>query len=386
MHFAELEAKLSQVSTPLLTLYFDANAKGAASRSSKVNSLPWLRKEAKRLAAGLRPVERAAFQAQLDRAEKFLRDSTTGNGALAIFAASDGSIYVPLPFAISNELHWGEPAMAQLLRIAEEHKTACVVVVDRTGARFFRYELGEIAELPAMKFEIDASEWKKKDHGHMARRDTKMPHGMLRDAFKQRMDQQYLRFFRHVSERIKFVRAKENLDLVLLVGSDRLTKPIASCLPPEFQERTLALNLDLAKVAAAKLQARIEPKLDDWIKQFAAQQTAALLEGGPAAVVGLDETLAQLQEGRIRSVLMVRGLDAALRQCLKCGDINRSADPSCANCGSARREVMLSQILEKIAEEHHTNIEILDPDAAKKLAEAGGIGGWLRQPSLVAAR
>ncbi|HVB88301.1 MAG TPA: VLRF1 family aeRF1-type release factor [Candidatus Dormibacteraeota bacterium] len=383
---AELEAKLAQVSTPLLTLYFEANAKGSVSRSSTVNSLPWLRKEAKRLAAGLRPVERAAFQEQLDRVETFLRNATTGNGALAIFAGSGGSIYVPLPFAISNELHWGEPALTQLLQIAEEHKTACVVAVDRTGARFFRYELGELAELPAMKFEIDVSEWKKKDHSHMAQRDTKMPHGMLRDAFKQRMDQQYLRFFRHVSERIKFIRAKESLDVVLLVGSDRLTKPIASALPPEVQERTLALGEDLAKVAAAKLQARIEPKLDGWIKQFAAQQTDRLLEGGPTAIVGLDETMAQLQDGRLGSILMVRGLDAALRQCVNCGDINRSADPSCANCGGARREVMLSEILDKVAEEHYTKIEILDPDAAKRLAKAGGIGGWLRQPSLVAAR
>ena len=386
MRFAELRAKLSQVSTPLLTVYFETNAKGSASRSSAVNSLPWLRKEAKMLAAGLQPGARAAFQEQLSRVEIFLRSSSTGNGALVVFAGADTWMHLPLPFALSNELHWGEPALAQLLRIAEERKTASVIAVDRTGARFFRYELSALDELPAMKFEIDVSEWKKKDHGHMARRDTKMPHGMLRDAFKQRMDQQYQRFFRHVSERIKFLRSKENLDIVFLVGADRLIKPIASELPPEIQERTVLVDEDLAKVAAAKLQARIAPKLDEWMKQFAAHQTARLLEGGSAAVLELDETLAQLQDGRLGSILMVRGLDAALRQCVKCGDVNRSADPSCVKCGGARRAVMLSEILDKLAEEHDTKVEILDPDAAKNLAKAGGIGGWLRQPILVAAR
>lgn len=386
MRLADLELKISEASRPVLTLYLETNPKGSASRSLTVNSLPWLRKEAKMLAAGLRPAGRAAFQAQLDRVEKLLRDSTTGSGGLAIFSGADVWIHLPLPFAVSNELHWGEPALAQLLRIADEQQSACVVAVDRAGARFFRYELGELAELPAMKFEIDASQWKRKDHSHMAPRGAGMPHGMLHDAFKQRMDQQYLRFFRHVSERIKFIRAKEGFDLVLLVGSDRLTKPIASALPPEVEERTLALDEDLAKVAAEKLHARILPKLDEWMKQFAAQQTARLLEAGSAAVVGLDETLARLQEGRIGNVLVVRGLDAALRQCLNCGDINRSADPSCANCGGARREVMFSEVLDKLAQEHYTKVEILDPGAAKKLAKAGGMGGWLRQPTLVAVR
>jgi Bacterial archaeo-eukaryotic release factor family 10 len=386
MRLADLELKLSEASRPLLSLYFAANSKGSVSRSSTVNSLPWLRKEAKALAAGLRPAGRTAFQAQVDRVEKFLRESTTGNGALAIFAGAGAWIYVPLPFAVSNELHWGEPELTQLQRIADEQQSACVVAVDRAGARFFRYELGEFAELPAMKFEIDASQWKKKDHSHMAVRGTKMPHGMLRDAFKQRMDEQYLRFFRHVCERIKFIRSKECLNIVLLVGSERLTKPITSALPPEIQERTLALDEDLAKVPSAKLRAKILPKLGEWIKQFAAQQTARLLEAGPAGVVGLDETLAQLQDGRIGSVLVVRGLESALRQCQNCGDINRSSDPHCILCGGSRHEVMLSQILDKVAVEHHTKVEILDPGAAKKLAKAGGIGGWLRQPTLVAAR
>jgi hypothetical protein len=48
--------------------------------------------------------------------------------------------------------------------------------------------------------------------------------------------------------------------------------------------------------------------------------------------------------------------------------------------------VMLSAVLDQLAKKHHTKIEVLDPVAAKKLAKAGGMGGWLRQPTLVAAR
>jgi Bacterial archaeo-eukaryotic release factor family 10 len=385
MRLTGLESELSGVQ-PILTLYLEANPKGSASRSSTVNSLPWLRKEGKAIEARLGREKRAAFRSQFERVEKFLRNAATGNCAIAIFSGPAKWVQMPLPFAVSNELHWGQPDLTQLRRIAEEQQNACIVAVDRAGARFFRYELGDFAELPAMRFEIEISQWKRKEHGHMARRDTKMPHGPLRDAFKKRMDQQYAHLFRHVSERIKFICAKENMEIVLLVGSDRLTKPIESALPPELQERVVLVGEDLARVAPAKLQAKIEPRITAWMKQFAEQEAARLVESESGAIVGLDETLAELQNGRIGSLVMVRGLDAALRRCVNCGDINRSADPSCGACGGVRREVMLSGVLDDLAKEHHTKIEILDPAAAKKLAKAGGMGGWLRQPILVAAR
>ena len=258
--------------------------------------------------------------------------------------------------------------------------------VDRAGARIFRCEVGELSELPAMKFEVDASQWKRKEHGHMARRRTKMPHGLLRDVFKHRVDEQYRCFFRHIAERTKFICERENLEAVLLVGSERLTKPIKSALPLNLQERAAVIPEDLARVSSARLRAKILPKVAEWIQRFAETRTAQLVESERGGVVGFDETLAELQEGRIGTLLMVRGLDADLRQCTKCGDVSRSADPVCAKCGGPRRHVTLSQILDAIADKHHTRIEVLAPDSAAALAKAGGMGGWLRQPMLVAAR
>lgn len=331
-------------------------------------------------------VEREAFRTQLNRVEAFLRESQTGTGPLAIFASPAKWVCLHLPLAASNELHWGKPSLSQLRRIAEELPGVCIVAVDRAGARFFRYELGELSELPAMKFEVDVSQWKRKEHGHMARRNTRMPHGPLRDVFKRRMDEQYHRFFRHIAERAKFVCAKHDLQAVLLVGSERLTKPVKSALPLEVQERAVLVPEDLARVSPAKLQAKILPKIGEWLRRFSEARAARLMESEHGAVVGFDETLAELQNGRIGSLLIVRGLDADLRQCAKCGEVNRSADPACATCGGPRRKMTLAQVLDGIAKEHHTRIEVLDPDSAKALAKAGGMGGWLRQPTLVAAR
>lgn len=330
--------------------------------------------------------EREAFRGQVNRVEEFLRSSAPPAGALAIFASANKWVCLNLPSPVSNELSWDKPSLSQIRRLAEEQPGVCVVAVDRAGARFFRYELGELSELPAMNFEVDASQWKRKEHGHMARRNTKMPHGPLRDVFKKRMDEQYQRFFRHIAERTKFVCGREDLEAVLLVGSERLTKPIEAALPEEIRDHVALIPEDLARVSPAKLHAKILPRIGEWMKRFSEMRAARLLDTDRGAVVGFDETLAELQNGRIGTVLIVRGLDADLRKCAKCGDVNRSADPVCPKCGGARQRVMLGQVLDGLAKEHHTRIEVLDPETAKKLAQAGGMGGWLRQPSLVAAR
>jgi hypothetical protein len=386
MRIPNLEASLSKVSQPLLSLYLEASPKGSTGGRSAVNSLPWLKKQAKSLANRIPAVERDAFETQLKVVETFLRGSSSGNAPLIIFSGPGRWVCLHLPSPVSNELHWGQPDLTQLRRIAAEQQNICIVAVDRAGARFFRYEFGELSELPSMKFERDVSQWKRKEHGHMARRDTKMPHGPLRDAFKQRMAEQYQHFYQHLAERTKFVCAKEKLEAVFLVGSERLTKPIESALPREIQDHTVRIGQDLARISPAKLRAQLLPKISEWIRQFSVARVTRLIESDRGSIVGFDETLAELQKGRIGSLLMVRGLDTALRQCANCGYIDRSADPVCATCGGPRRSVMLSEVLDDLAKNHEAKIEILDPAAAKKLAKAGGLGGWLRQPTLAAAR
>ncbi len=385
MRIPDLETSLSGVSQPLLTLYLEASPKASTGGRPTANSLLWLKKQAKSLAAKIPASERDAFEAHLRRVETFLRGSSSCNAPLIIFSGPGKWVCLNLPSPVSSEIHWGKPDLTQLRGIAAEQQNVCIVAVDRAGARFFRYELGELSEMPAMKFEIDVSQWKRKEHGHMARRDTKMPHGPLRDAFKHRMEEQYQHFYQHLAERTTFVCAKEKLETVFLVGSERLTKPIESALPREVQDRTVRIGQDIARIPPAKLRAKLLPKISEWFRRLSEARATRLIESDRGAVVGFDETLAELQKGRIGSLLMVRGIDTAVRQCTNCGYIDRSADPVCAMCGGSRQTVMLSEGLDTLAKAQHTRIEVLDPAAAKRLARAGGLGGWLRQPTLVAA-
>ncbi len=255
----------------------------------------------------------------------------------------------------------------------------CVVAVDRTRARFFRYEFGGLTQIEMRKFAIDQSQWKMKDHAHMARRDTKMPHGAERDVFKKRMDAQYQHLCSETASEIRAVCAKYKLAGIILVGSARLIDPIADALPTELKPNVMMIPKDLARFSISELKDHIAPAIAQWEQTQQEIVVADLLGAESGAVIGIDESLAQLQDGSVRKLIVAENLNARLNQCVKCSLASRSADPLCAACASPRKHVQLLDVLPELASAQKTEIEQVSGAAAEKLIAAGGMAGWLRK-------
>ena len=166
------------------------------------------------------------FRKQLSRTEQLLTERPLKAKGVIVLTGPKVWKSFPVALKVRNELHWGKPALTQLLNLVDEEKPSLIIALDRAGARFFRYEIGEMTEYEESKFHIDASQWKKKEHAHMARRATEMPHGNQRDVFNQRMDAQYMHFCSEIAKRVENLSKKESLSSVILVGSKRLTKPV----------------------------------------------------------------------------------------------------------------------------------------------------------------
>jgi hypothetical protein len=380
MFSKSLVASLAQLPQPLLTLYINVNPSDQTNRGPNPGFLTWLSAEAKTVAHGVPAKEQVLFQEQLKGLEHFLRGEALRSQSCIIFAGTGTWQQLPLQMSVNNELSWGRPQLSQLLALINEHKTCCVVAVDHAGARFFRYELGKMTELAGNEFRIDISQWKKREHAHMARPHTKMPHGPQVDAFKQRMEVQYSRLCREVAERIKRICKAEHPVPIVLAGSKRLTGQIEKALPANLRQDVALVTQNLARIELADLQQRLVPKIAAWISQHEKMRIDQLLDGDHRSVIGIDETLAQLQEGRIGTLVLSSSLEARLRQCVKCGLVSRSADPVCTTCGSKRRAITLREALPELMAAHQTGVEMVNGQAGKRLIEAGGIGGWLRQP------
>lgn len=371
---------LARLPQPLLTVYVDTNPGDRENQRHVPAYLTWLKTEARALMPDLPATERKLFLKQLRRVESLLREHSGRRQALLIFAGSKTWKQMSLDLPLSNELHWGGPALSQLLAILDGQQPSCVVAVTLAGARFFRYQLGKMTEFPEQKFEIDTSQWKKKDHAHMARRGTRLPHGAQRDVFQQRMDAQYRRASRELAERINTLCAKENPSSIFLVGSKRLTEPLERELSREYRERTALIAEELGNLSPSALKRQLAPRMAAWMKEFTGSRIRHLLAGDPGTVVGIDETLARIQSGAVGKAMLAYGLEAMLRKCVQCGLTSRSADPVCSACGGARQDVLLSEALPELARANQTELEVVNDEAARELIESGGMGGWLRKP------
>ena len=379
MFTADSISSLLQLPRPLLTVYLDTNPKVKDNIGTVPGYLTWLRTKAKSAPQGVPAGEQQLLREQLDRVEQFLRDKGTQQRGFLVFAGPTTWEPMPLSLEVENELRWGRPALSQLLWLASEYRPYGIVVVDRHGARLLRYWLGEIAELGKTTFGIDISQWKKKDLGHATRPGIRKTRGSQRDVFTHRMDAQFARLCKALAGQATKFYKQEDLAAVFLVGSNRLVGPIQAAFPKDLRNRVVLIEEDLGGVFSPGLPQRLLPKIAKWKRQHEMELVNTLLGSERGVVLGIDETLAQLQSGGIGRLILARGLDAGLRQCAKCGSTSRSADPACPACGGERRDTTLREMLPEWVWSHKTKVQVVSGEAAKKLSELGAMGGWLRQ-------
>lgn len=377
--------KIAALPSPILSAYLNTRSENASRHPLAKTCLAWLRKKAASISRTLLPRDAERFREELRRIEGFLHDRHTEERALAIFAGPKAWAVFPLQIAVENELVWGQPAIGQLFRLLHERKSSCIVAVDHHAARFFAYSLGELTELARKKFEVDPSQWKKKSLGHLTSGRIQKMRGPFPDRFEHRMEVQYARLCRETAEQAAALSRQHGLAHIFVAGPDRLIRPMQTQFPPAFEEFVCLVPEDLGNFSPKELLQRLEPVIDEYEQKRQMAVVTRLLITDNGAVADLDETLAQLQNGRVRSVVVSRDFDLDLRQCRKCGLASRAADPVCAVCAGELRKVALRELLPALLAAHNTEVEFVNGKAARTLERAGGMGGWLRQAKVTAA-
>lgn len=375
---------LTRLQEPAVTVYLNTRENKPSRHPRVPRSLTWLKKQAGILTSHLPAAERYQFQEQLNRVNAFLGERHAHEGALVMFASQTNWMVFPLRIAVENELAWGPPAVGQLFRLLHERKSCCIVTVDHSGARFFAYSLGELTELAQKPFEVDPSQWKKKSLGHLTSGRIQKMRGPFPDRFEHRLEVQYARLCGETAEQAAALSEQYGLSNIFLAGPDRLIGPMRAQFPPALGEFVVLVPEDLGNFSPKELLQRLEPIIAKYEQEHQMAAVVRLMDTDKGAVVDLDETLAQLQNGSVRSVIVAQDLALDLRQCTKCGLATRAADPVCAVCAGAVRKVALGELLPALLAAHNTEVEIVSGEAARKLKRAGGMGGWLRQPKVAA--
>jgi hypothetical protein len=377
--------KIAALPSPILSAYLNTRSENASRHPLAKTCLAWLRKKSASTSRTLLPRDAERFREELRRIEGFLHDRHPEEKALAIFAGPKTWTVFPLQIAVENELVWGQPAIGQLFRLLHERKSSCIVAVDHRAARFFACSLGKLTELARKQFEVDPSQWKKKSLGHLTSGRIQKMRGPYPDRFEHRIEVQYARLCRETAKQAAALSKQHGLAHIFLAGPDRLIRPMQTQFPPAFGEFVCLVPEDLGNFSPKELLQRLEPVIAEYEQKRQMAVVTRLLITDNGAVADLDETLAQLQNGRVRSVVVSRDFDLDLRQCRKCGLASRAADPVCAVCAGELRKVALRELLPALLAAHNTEVEFVNGKAARTLERAGGMGGWLRQAKVTAA-
>ncbi len=362
---------------PVLTVYLDTDQAKQINRGPKPSYLIRLESQAKRIAQTVSPDGQELFRKQLKRAGAYLDRQPPRCRGVVIFAGRDSWKFVPLQVEVQDEIHWGPPSLAQLLWLLDEHKRYGVVVPGRKRARFFLYWLGEIRELEEKEFRLEPS--KKKEMGPVARFGVHMSRGRNRDVFEHHVAAQYAHYGQQIAGRIGRWVAAEQLESVFLVGLTQMVEAIRKEVVPTLFEKIVLIEEDLGWVSRTELLDRIKPAVVRHTRKCEMASVEAVLGGARNVVLGVDETLVQLQQGRIRTVVVEKGLNGGLQQCAKCSWADRTSDPLCPTCGGKRENVALRDVLPELVRRYDASLQIVSGEGARKLQENGGMAAWVRE-------
>ena len=368
---------------PVLTVYVNTSGQDATRHPRVRPERTWLLDAADALRRSLSHRDKKLFERQVKRVQRFLEQRHPAERALVIFAGNESWHLIPLHLSVKNELYWGKPKIDPLLPLLNTQRAYGLVVVDHMAARYFEFAQAKLQLIRRKQFEIDASQWKRKEQARVRSERMQKPRGPLRDIYERRVEAQYKRLCHLVAGEAAAIAKQRELAGVFLVGPDRLIQLVREKIPHSLAARTITVQENLGRTSAGELQRRLRPLLDDYAQERQRSDVKLLQTSDRAAVTNPDEVLALLQDGRIRTLLVAR--DLTLGQCPKCKRASRAADRVCADCGLPRERITLGELLVPILAAGNVDIEFLNGDAAQLLLRTGGLGGWLRAQPVAAA-
>jgi hypothetical protein len=378
-------ASCAQLPSPVLSVSVNTSERSADRHPRVRPELTWLSDAADKLGETLGDRERKSFERQVRRVRRFLEHRRAAERAAVIFAGPKCWRVSPLHVSVQNKLHWGEPEIASLLPLFCGHRSYGIVVLDHKTVRYFASSRGDLTLLGSRSFEIDASQWKHKYQGRVGAERVQKSRGPLRDLYQRRIEAQYKKLCHQVADEAAAMAKRHELDGLLLVGPDRLIQFVREKIPYSLVDTTVVVQENLGRSSLRELQRRLQPLVDDHEQEQQLSGVRLLQSSDRAAITNPDEVIAQLQTGRIRTLLVARDLEFALRQCPKCKQASRAADRVCADCGELRQEINLGELLAQVSAMGDVNIEFVNGVAAQLLLRTGGLGGWLRARSAAAA-
>ncbi len=318
------------------------------------------------------PEVKSRIKSDLEKIERYLSDRPAGmKRGLAIISCQAKNFWrvyhTAIPF--SNQLiveH--DPYVKPLMSMIDLYQRYMITIVGGRRARFLLAGLGQVQEISAIdKRPKDSDPSRDGSTGDM---------GSNR-ADKQR-DEIQRQLYKEVKAKLKKLTKEENIERILLGGTDVNRGKFKDLLSPKMAEDIVGEFTVETGAGDAEILQRALPIMKDTEYRFERKALDELFDmGGSGSVLGLSDVLTALQQGNVRKLFVMSDTVTPGKVCNQCGALTPERDRSCPYCNGEMKRVnhMLDLAIQK-AIEQDARIDMLEE--APRLVKAGGIGAKLR--------
>jgi peptide chain release factor subunit 1 len=367
----QLQQYPSSPDTSVLSLYLDVDQSNAANLNR--GFLTAVENLFRRMADSNGGNNKHAFETECRRVLDFLRDYTPRGKGLVLFSDSRNELWwqrdlkTPLP----TEARWSpSPWVRPLLEVIEEHDRFAVVLIDNHRAKVF---VGDAAGLELIS-EIESDV----PNRHMT---TGTDHIWSQSRMDRDRENHIRTHARRVADELNSAVERRKLMRVIISGPVEATSIFESELPRRIQQmivETISLPFDAApdKLLAEVGKVLERAEEEDETRLVESLITAAMK--GDRAVLGINDTLEAINEGRVMRMVVAKGYRAGGSQCRSCNVLVAEDAERCPYCGGefAPAPDLVNRASHKVLEQSG-RVQIVSGTAAEKLNSAG-IGAMLR--------
>jgi len=355
---------------PVLSLYLDMSV----GSDNKRSHLLFLNKQRAALAASGANVDRSARPAAgelFDRIERWLDSAyLERNRGVAIFAELGGDFFqtVQLPRPLPNCMVLQErPLVAPLAEVLENERRWAILLVDRESMQLISAFLDQVeAEqviapeaLPA-HHDVQGGGYSQKDH-------------------QKRKAEETRHFFKQFAEAVVRFQQRHRPEGYAVLGTAENVKHFREFLPQPVRARVVHTGTVPTHLSASELVQHLAPTFRNVLERREAEAVQALLERvrtAHYATSGFHDTLTQLQEGKVDTLIISRDAEHDGVQCTQCGFTMVRRDGACPFCGGELRDgVDLVESMIRMAAQQDARVEFV---SGPPMDQVNGVGALLR--------
>lgn len=305
----------------------------------------------------------------LDKIENYLAYQFNKKAkGLVIFSCQAENIWQVLELSVGvfNQYFLAHsPYINPLIALLEDYERFCILVVDKEHARIFTVYLGKIKEHIDV---FDKVTGRHKKGGSSAARFSRHREDEVRKHLKKIADLLF-RFFK-----------KNDFDhLIIGYTTPEILPLLESVLHTWLKERIVG-KFDAEIFASGKKILEKSLKIEKSVELQKEEKIVELLENNlepnRKGVTGLDDTLFELQEGKVEELIIYQGFSHRGSECQKCKYLDAWQEKVCPLCRFPMR--LIKDVVEKAVKkalEQNIKIKFV---RNKRMIDLGKIGANLR--------